>query len=43
MKEQIKQWSLVDSYVSMYLAKWMMEKDEEKELFLVSQLFVTEK
>ena len=43
MKEQIKQWSLVDSYISVYLAKWMMEKDEEKELFLVSQLFVTEK
>ena len=42
MKENDKKWSLTDSYVSVYLVKWMMEKNEEKELFLASQLFETE-
>ena len=29
------------SYVSAYLVKWSMKKNEEKELFLVSQLLAT--
>ena len=41
-KERILKWFLADSYVFLYLVKLMMEKNEEKELFLVSQLFVTE-
>ena len=42
MKENVKKWSLTDAYVSVYLVKWMMEKNEEKELFLVPQLLVME-
>ena len=42
MKENVKKWSSTDVYVSVYLVKWMMEKDEEKELCLVSQLLVME-
>ena len=42
MKENVRKWFSTDVYMSVYLLKWMMEMDEEKELFLVSQLFVTE-